>query len=459
MNKTQSKLIPTLLIAGLFLAACASATPEPSVVPDTPLPPVTQPTATTQPPTDTPAGPAASLAKSDQERVLQPAVPEEALQTLVNGNNAFALDLYQTLRSADGNLFYSPYSISLALAMTYGGARGNTEAQMADVLHFDLPQGDLHSAFNRLDLDLAQYGEAQNKQEQPLQLNIANAVWAQRDYPFLPEYLDLVALNYGAGIHLADFVTQADQAVDEINQWVSDQTEERIQDILSPGALDAMTRMVLANAIYFKAGWQSTFDENSTLPAPFYLLDGSEVQVDMMYNEEKFPYLRGENFQVVELPYSGGTAAMDIILPDEGQFTAFEASLDWSALEAILAGMGRAELKLQMPKFTFRNQFSLARQLVEMGMSDAFEGGLADFSGMDGQHDLYIGDVIHQAFVAVDEQGTEAAAATLVIMELTSIEPVEYVIELTIDRPFFFIIRDLSSGQILFVGRVLNPAQ
>ncbi len=459
MNKNLLKLIPTLLIAGLLLAACAAASPEPSEVSDTPLPPATQPPATVESPTDTPASPAASFAKSEQQRMLQPAVSGEALQTLVGGNNAFALDLYQSLRTEDGNLFYSPYSISIALAMTFGGARGNTEAQMADVLHFDLSQADLHAAFNRLDLDLTQRGAAQNKQEQPLQLNIANAVWAQRDYPFLPEYLDLVAMNYGAGIHLADFVTQADQAVDEINQWVSDQTEERIQDILSPGALDAMTRMVLANAIYFKAGWQTTFDENSTVPAPFYLLDGSEVQVDMMNNEEKFPYLRGENYQAVELPYSGGTAAMDIILPDEGQFEAFEASLDWPTLETILAGMDRAELKLQMPKFTFRNQFSLASQLAGMGMAEAFEGGLADFSGMDGQHDLYIGDVIHQAFVAVDENGTEAAAATLVIIELTSIEPVEDVIELTIDRPFFFLIRDLESGQILFVGRVFNPGQ
>jgi serpin B len=459
MNKTLSKLIPTLLMAGLFLAACAGTTPEPSVVPDTPLPPPILPPATIEPTAEPPAGEAPSMAKSEQERVLQPNVPEGALQALVSGNNAFALDLYQSLRTEDGNLFYSPYSISIALGMTYGGARGNTEAQMADVLHFDLSQAELHAAFNRLDLDLAQHGEAQDKQEQPLQLNIANAVWAQRDYPFLPEYLDLVALNYGAGIHLADFVNQADQVTDEINQWVSDQTEERIQDILSPGALDAMTRMVLANAIYFKAGWQTPFEEDSTQPAPFDLLDGSEVQVDMMYNEENYPYLRGEDFQAVELPYSGGTAVMDIILPDEGQFAAFEASLDWSTLEAILGGMDRAELKLQLPKFTFRNQFSLARQLAEMGMSDAFAGGLADFSGMDGQHDLYIGDVIHQAFVAVDEQGTEAAAATLVIMELTSIEPVEDIIELTIDRPFFFIIRDLSSGQILFAGRVLHPGQ
>ena len=214
-------------------------------------------------------------AKSDQARVLEPNVPADMLDTLVDGNNSFAIDLYQRLHASDGNLFYSPYSISLALAMTYGEEhRGDTEAQMAQTLHFDLPQSELHPAFNRLDLDLAQSGAAENEDQEPMQLNIANAVWAQQDYPFLPDYLDLLALNYGAGIHLADFTTQAGTGRKEINRWVSDQTEERIQDIISPDAFDALTRMVLVNAIYFKADWQVQFHADDTDKAPFYLLTG-----------------------------------------------------------------------------------------------------------------------------------------------------------------------------------------
>jgi len=426
MNKILWKLIPILLLAGIVLSACSPAV--------------------------------SSEAKSDQARVLAPQVPAETLDALVGGNNTFALDLYQSLRTADGNLFYSPYSISLALAMTYGGARGDTEAQMARTLRFDLPQEALHPAFNQLDLDLAQSGETAEKDEtQRMQLNIANAVWAQQDYPFLPEYLDLLALNYGAGLHLADFVTQAEPARKEINDWVSDRTEERIKDILGPGVLDALTRMVLVNAIYFKADWMDQFDANDTEDAPFYLLDGSDVTVDMMSNDVYAPYLRGENYQAVELQYAGGTAAMDIIMPDEGQFAAFEASLDWATVDSILSGMQSTDMQLQMPKFTFRSQFALADKLAAMGMPSAFAPGSADFSGMDGSRDLYISSVIHQAFVAVDEEGTEAAAATIVVMTLSAMPVSE--IQLTIDHPFIFFIRDLSSGQILFAGRVLNPGQ
>ena len=426
MHTTLSKIIPILLLAAITLSACS-----PAVSPE---------------------------AKSDQARILAPDVPTANLDALVGGNNAFAFDLYQSLRSTDGNLFYSPYSISLALAMTYGGARGETESQMAQALHFDLPQVDLHAAFNRLDLDLAQSSQAPEKDEsQRMQLNIANAVWAQQDYPFLVEYLDLLALNYGAGLNLADFVTQAEPARKEINDWVSDRTEERIKDILGPGALDALTRMVLVNAIYFKADWMDQFDPNDTEDAPFYLLDGSDVTVDMMSNDVYAPYLRGENFQAVELQYAGGTAAMDIIMPDAGQFAAFEADLDWAMVESILAGMQSTDVQLQMPKFTFRSQFSLADTLAGMGMPSAFDPGSADFSGMDGSRDLYISSVIHQAFVAVDEEGTEAAAATIVVMTLSAMPMSE--IQLTLDHPFIFLIRDLSSGQILFAGRVLDPGQ
>ena len=424
MNKSLVKWVFILLLAGIMLSAC---------------------------------GQASTQAKSDAARVLQPDIPAGTLDTLVAGDNRFALDLYQSLRASGDNLFYSPFSISLALGMTYAGARGVTGAQMADVLHFDLPQNELHPAFNQLDLNLASSGEAENENQQPMQLNIVNAVWGQQGYPFLPEYLDLLALNYGAGINLADFTTQAEPVREEINQWVSDQTQERIQDLLAPGVVDASTRMVLVNAIYFKADWQDQFDANNTHQAPFYLLDGTDVTVDMMADNMFLPYLRGENFQAVELPYAGGSAVMDIIMPDEGQFAAFEAALDWSSLEAILAAMQPVDMYLSMPKFTFSSDFELAPMLAGMGMPDAFCAGAADFSGMDGTGSLCISNVIHQAFVAVDEKGTEAAAATAVVMEESAM--IFTGLELPIDHPFIFLIRDLDSGQILFAGRVLDPGQ
>ena len=400
---------------------------------------------------------AANIAQSSLQRVTSPNVPSIDTQTLVNGNNAFALDIYQTLSAEEGNIILSPFSMSLALAMTYAGARGETESQMAETLHFDLPQGQLHPAFNALDQDLATRGEAKSDEEKPLQLNIANAVWAEQTYPFLQEFLDVIASNYGAGIRLADFVNQFASVRSEINDWVYDQTEEKIKDLLPEGVLSSDTRMVLVNAIYFKADWLSQFDAADTFEAPFHLLDGTEITVKMMNQATFMPYYHGDGFQAVELPYAGDTAAMDILVPDEGNFEAFESSLDADLFNETINGLQPASLQLSLPKFTFESSFSLSDALKSMGMLDAFDGNAADFSGMSERNDLFISDVIHKAFVAVDEEGTEAAAATAVIMEVTSAMMSD--ITLTIDRPFIFIIRDIPSGQILFIGRVLNPVQ
>jgi len=397
------------------------------------------------------------MAQSRQSRITSPDAPSGDLATLVQGNNRFGLELYRSLSGQDGNLFFSPFSISLALAMTYAGARGDTEAQMADALNFDLPQERLHLAYNQLDLDLATHGETKTADGQPLQLAIANAVWAQQGHPFLQAYLDLIAMNYGAGIHLADFITQPDAARREINDWVAGQTKDKIKDLLPEGVPDPMTRMVLVNAIYFKADWVRQFDPNSTSDQPFHLLDGSEVQARMMSRGLGIPYAQGNGYQAVELPYVGGTAAMDILVPDEGNFTQFETALDAGRLVQILGDMQPTSVQFGMPRFSFTSQFGLADQLSALGMADAFDPVLADFSGMDGQRDLYVSAVIHKAFVAVDEKGTEAAAATGVIMEATGAPLFE--VNLTIDRPFIFLIRDLPSGQILFVGRVLDPTK
>ena len=401
--------------------------------------------------------PSANLAKSSVQRVTNPNVSQSDLTALVNGNNTFAIHLYESLRSQSGNLVFSPYSISLALAMTYGGARNQTESQMAQTMQFNLPQAQLHPAFNSLDLELMNEGKAQGNNIQPMQLNIANAVWAEQTYAFQQAYLDLIAQDYGAGIQLADFVKNYEAARKNINDWVSQQTKNKINDLLTPGSVDSLTRMVLVNAIYFKADWNVPFDANNTIDSNFTLLDGTQSNVKMMNNGElNLPYIQGDGYRAVELPYQGNTAAMDIILPDAGNFQNFETALDAGKLNNIFTSMQSTPIALGLPKFTFTTDFSLHDQLQALGMTDAFDPNKADFSGMTGNHDLYIGNVIHKAFVAVDEKGTEAAAATAVIMEAMS-APMQKV-RLVVDHPFIFIIRDLKSGQILFIGRVLNPA-
>jgi len=399
-----------------------------------------------------------NIAMSTRPREAHPVLVENGLPTLVDGNNAFALDIYQSLRSQDGNLILSPYSISLALAMTYAGARGETESQMAQVLHFG-PQTATHTSFNALDLDVAQRGKkGLDPDQEPMKLSIANAVWAEQNFPFLPDYLDMIAVNYGAGIHLADFVNQFDPTRKEINNWVSDQTEDKINDLLPDGSVGPDTRMVLVNAIYFKADWLDQFDADSTEDAPFHLLDGSEVTVDMM-NQDMYgvPYTQGNGYQALELAYAGESAAMDIIVPDDGRFEEFESSFDQETFDAILNEMQPVSASLGLPKFDFTKDFNLSDTLKDMGMPDVFDRDRADFSGMTGGRDLFIGNVLHKAFVAVDEEGTEAAAATAIIMETTSAPMFD--VSLTIDRPFIFLIRDKVTGQILFIGRVLNPAQ
>jgi len=393
--------------------------------------------------------------RSDKPRVAAPEVAAPDLAEQVGGNSAFAFDLYQALREKDGNLFYSPYSISLALAMTYAGARGETERQMADALHFVLPQERLHPAFNSLDQALASRGEgAQGKDEQGFRLNVVNAIWGQAGYEFLPAFLDLLAENYGAGLRVLDFASAPEKARGTINEWVSEQTEGRIKDLIPQGTLDALTRLVLTNAIYFNAAWANPFEEAATHDGPFHLLDGSEVSVPLMKQTEGFGYAEGEGYQAVELPYDGGELAMVILLPRAGEFERFESALDAGRVEQIIGSLAYRQVALTMPKFEFESEFGLRDTLAALGMAEAVSEQ-ADFSGMTGQRDLFISEVVHKAFVSVDEKGTEAAAATAVIMKLTA--AVEEPVEVTMDRPFVFLIRDLETGAILFVGRVVEP--
>jgi serpin B len=407
----------------------------------------------------------AEVVQSEKPREEMPEIPPEPMSILVDTNTQFAFDLYQALRTDHddtGNLFYSPYSISLALAMTYAGAEGATAQQMAETLHFTLPDEQLHPAFNALDQELKGRNpsteETEDSEEIAFKLQIANAIWGQAGYTFRNEFLDTLAENYGSGLRTLDFQRAPEASRETINGWVSEQTEGRITDLLPSGTIDALTRMVLTNAIYFNAAWVDPFEPESTRDDTFNLLDGSQITVPLMFQREEFRYTEGANYQAVELPYKHGFA-MVILLPPAGQFSQFEETLEAELVQTIVADMAEREVILSMPKFAFEGtSFSLKRMLTAMGMTDAFTPDAANFSGMDGTRELFISDLLHQASITVDEAGTEAAAATAAVIGVTSAIPAEdEPVEMTIDRPFVFMIRDMNTGTVLFVGRVVNP--
>jgi serpin B len=379
------------------------------------------------------------------------------LNQLAAGNRAFALDLYHELQSSKDNLFFSPYSISSALAMTYAGAEGNTAEEMATVLHFLLEENKLHSAFNALDQSLQDLAKQEIPQDagEPFQLNIANAIWGQKSYHFESDFLDTLAANYGAGLRLLDYIQEPEQSRQSINEWISEQTQERIQDLIPQGAINADTRLVLSNAIFFKASWLEPFEESLTEDKLFYSLGGDRM-VSMMSlgSDVSFLYYQGEGFQAVDLPYQGGQTSLLVLLPDQGNFKEFEARLNTDQLDQIIRDLAYRPMYLSFPKFEFESEVNLTSTLAEMGMPNAFNEG-ADFSGMTGAKELFISDVFHKAFVSVDEDGTEAAASTAVVMRLTSAPDNPLLLE--VNRPFLFLIRDHQTDSILFLGRVLEP--
>ena len=462
------RALPLALAVALLIAlfGCdGEAAPDTATPTRTPAPtwpaPTSTPTATSTPiPTPTPTSSpwptaAPDELRSDLARVTTPAATDSDLAALVGGNSEFAFDLYHALGEKEKNLFYSPYSISVALAMTYAGASGETESQMADALRFRLSQDRLHSSLNSLDLKLASRGRGGDG----FRLSIANAIWGQQGYRFLPGFLDVLALSYGAGLRPVDFVEAPERSRVTINDWVADRTEDRIKDLIPDGAIDVDTRLVLTNAIYFKAAWESQFEEGSTVERAFNLLDGGVVQTPMMTQTARFGYADGDGYMAIDLPYKGGEMTMAILVPDAGEFSDFVASLDADLVSRALAGMSARHVQLTMPLFKFESQLSLNETLKALGMPNAFDGSSADFSGMNGVSCmdnpmcLRITDVVHKAFVAVDEAGTEAGAATGVMLGIESMPK-----QVVIDRPFLFLIRDVETGAILFVGRVMDPS-
>jgi len=383
-----------------------------------------------------------------------PARSAETNKELITaGNNAFALELYAKLRGEQGNLFFSPYSISTALAMTYAGARGQTATQMAQVLHFpaSADRGQFGSAFGQIIKDLNKRGR-----KGAYNLTVANALWGQKGYGFLKEFLKSAETNYDGRLSEVDFVAATEAARKTINTWVEKQTKDKIKDLIGAGVLDSMTRLVLTNAIYFKGNWARQFKKDQTKDAPFTLADGREIQAPMMNQTAEFGYMETDTFQGLELPYVKDELSMIILLPKAHDGLAeLEKTLTAENLSAWQGRLFRREVIVSIPKFKATSQFSLASVLAAMGMKDAFTQD-ADFSGMDGKKDLFISAVIHKAYVDVNEEGTEAAAATGVTMKLTSLGPSEIPV-FRADHPFVFLIRDNHSAGILFIGRLMNP--
>ena len=368
---------------------------------------------------------------------------------VVQGNTAFALDLYGQLRSREGNLFFSPLSLSLALAMTYVGAQGQTAEQMATVLHFPANQEQMHQAFAAMSKDLLDH------KEKKYQLHIANALWGQKGYHFRDAFLQTTKTYYGAGLNEVDFRTAAEEARQTINAWVEEQTKEKIKDLIPPGALDALTRLVLTNAIYFKGDWVLPFKKEQTKDEAFKVSATQQVTVPMMQQTAFFNYLDGEDFQALELPYVGDTLSMVVLLPKKiDGLVNFEGSLSVETLTEWLSKLESREVVVSLPRFTMTVEFALKEVLSAMGMPLAFSGE-ADFSGISEAEKLHIADVFHKAFVDVNEEGTEAAAATGVVVRTTALGPPPAVFRA--DHPFLFLIRDVRSGGIVFLGRLVQP--
>jgi serpin B len=360
---------------------------------------------------------------------------------MARSNNTFAFNLYQRVKEQGGNLIFSPYSISQALGMLYLGAGGTTQQQIAETLALPAPE----------DVDFVELSSVMNAPPQfdgiTFQLNVANALWAQQGYALHPDYVNSLSEYYGVQLEEVDF-SAPDQTAQIINQWVSDQTQDKINNLVDPSSLDPLTRLILVNAIYLNAGWAMMFDENATQDGSFTLLDGSQATVPMMHVYNQFSYVGTESYQVAELDYQQPNFAMIVILPDQGQFEAVEAMLSNQLFMSY-------NLNLALPRFKYDTSLDLAETLSVMGMPAAFSAE-ADFSGI-ADEGLFVNSVIHRAYISVDEKGTEAAAATEIGMGGGG--PPNQPIIFNADRPFIYIIYENSSGAILFVGRVVDPSQ
>lgn len=396
---------------------------------------------------------ASSLALLDSSRLA--AASMNTMEKLCEGNAAFAVDLYQRAKSGNENLFFSPYSLSSALAMTYTGASGQTASEMAATLHFNLAPTELLPAFGTLGhrfetIDL----------QRKVTLSVANSLWLQRGHQFRKEFLATGWKSFRAELSDVDFAHDVEGSRTRINKWVAGKTADKIPELLKAGVLDPRTMLVLCNAIYFNGNWAVQFNPGWTHPDKFFVTPGNPVQVAMMSQQAKIRSASLDGFTAFELPYQGGDLSMVILLPeDQSGLPALEAKLNGAALNSWLNSLRRAsetKTDVQLPRFKLSSQLDLAQTLSAMGMPTAF-GNQADFSGIDGSRELFIGAVVHQAVVEVNEQGTEAAAATAVTMTKGAVpKPLPL---LRVDHPFVFLIRESETDSILFLGRVVDPTK
>jgi len=399
-----------------------------------------------EPPATTPAMAPAPPVVARKPKVSAPS--ESVIKLTVAGNTRFALDLYGLLSAQPGNLFFSPYSISSALAMTWSGARGATADEMADTMHYQHSLEEVASVFANLN-------ETLTGSNTGYELRIANRLWGQNGYEFAAEFLALARDYYGAPLATVDFAGATEAARTHINDWVAEQTNDKIENLVPPNAIDNLTRLVLTNAIYFKGSWVRQFDPAATRDAPFRLTDGGTQTAPMMYQEARFGYARHDGMQLLRLPYEGRQVSMIVLLPDAADgLPSLEASLNADQLAEWMEDLKEVDVQVYVPRFEMSSQFSLRQALVALGIETAFDAKRADFSPMLGRRELYISAAVHKAFVEVNEEGTEAAAATAVMMGIESVREVPV---FRADHPFVFLIHDARTDSILFVGRLSNP--
>jgi len=378
---------------------------------------------------------------------------DDNMNMAIKGSNEFSLDFYRQLSGSEGNLFFSPYSIAVALAMTYAGARGRTAEQMKQVLRNNLGQGEISSIFGKMNNDLAS-----RTVKADCQLDIANALWAQEGFNFLEEYLQLLKNDYNAGVFTADFIQAAEEARQKINSWVDGKTAGKIKNLIPEGILSDMTRLVLVNAVYFQGRWASQFEKGNTREMDFHLNAEKKAATAMMCQKGEFAWLAEDNIEITVIPYTGTDLAMVVLLPREiDGLPRLEKDITIDKLEKWLSQTHRQELELYIPKFNVTCGLDLNNILRAMGMTDAFDNKIADFSGMNGHKDLFISQAMHQAYIKVDEKGTEATAATAVVMNLRCALPKTKIFRA--DHPFMFIIRSDKTGNILFMGRMTRPEE
>jgi serpin B len=383
----------------------------------------------------------------------------EPVISLVKGNNAFAVDLYHQLGQGEGNRFVSPFSISSALAMTYVGAQDQTAQQIAQTMRFVLPPGQLHPAFHRLIALLHSRSTpplAAGKRPD-IELFLANALWCQAGERLLPDFQKRIEVNYQGGLYPVDFRNKPDEALHTINAWVEEQTKGKIKDLLKADNINQRTLLILTNAIYFKGLWASPFSRDKTSPEEFYRSPGATDRVPMMKQSGRFRHCDDPAVQVLELPYKGDSLSMVIVLPKaKDGLKAIEDALTLTKLDGWITRLSSHRVDVSLPKFTLTEECELSEVLKTLGMQAAFNPGEADFSGITGTRDLAISAVVHKAFVEVEEEGTEAAAATGVVFARTAVVT-QPPINFRADHPFLFLIRDSATGAILFMGRLVSP--